>query len=136
MIRALIHSGRIATVADLDQIVTRMAQAEYPTIKQHLNKRVGEKQWVDGTTEGEYLADLRNAIRNGGARLAIYERRGGNIASVVAETANIIPDSRRGQDSLPLLFVAYSADRGIIVSGYQASILGEISIPKRARWLK
>jgi len=34
------------------------------------------------------------------------------------------------------LLVIYSADRGIIVTGYQFSELPETGIPSEARWLK
>lgn len=67
-------------------------------------------------------------------RLAIYERRGGNIS--VAFAPNTIPEERRGPRAQPYVFVVYSVDRGNIVSGYQASSLEAVDIPKDAVWLK
>ncbi len=39
-------------------------------------------------------------------------------------------------DFLPELLVIYSADRGILVTGYQCSSLATAAIPKEALWLK
>jgi len=136
VIREVIQSSGPISASQIDQIVARMAQVEFPTVKQHLAKRIRDKQWVETTAEEEYLRDLRSAILNSGARLVVYQRRGGNMAAVLANTQEIVAKTRRGSRWQPLLFVAYSADRGIIVSGYQASALEEISIPKGAQWLK
>jgi len=38
--------------------------------------------------------------------------------------------------SLPFVFVIYAADRGRIVSGYQASGVEAIAIPDDVQWLK
>jgi hypothetical protein len=101
----------------------------------HLAMRVVyDEQWQDGTTEQEYVDDLRAAIQEPSARLLVYQRRGGSIAATL--TANGVPAERRGPESLPLLYVVYSADRSTIASGYQASTVGAISIPGDSRWLK
>jgi hypothetical protein len=93
-----------------------------------------EEQWIEGTTAAKYLADLREAVRSPDARLVVYRRRGGPLAAVLAP--NTVPVLRRGPKPQPFLYVVYSADRGIIVSGYQASGLAEINVPAGARWLK
>lgn len=111
-----------------------MAEATFPTVGPHLARRLRERQWAEGITEERYLDDLRRAIRAADARLALYMRRGGHIAAVVSDTARIIPALRRGASSRPLLFVVYSADRGIIVTGYQASDLGHIGLPEGVLW--
>jgi hypothetical protein len=101
----------------------------------HLVRRVlVDRQWVEGTDEATYLTDLRAMVRDPAARLVVYQRQGGHIAGVF--DPNRLPPERRGSNALAWLYVVYSADRGTIVSGYQASGLGEIDIPEGARWLK
>ncbi len=56
------------------------------------------------------------------------------MAAVFVE--NDIPLIRRGAQPEPYLYVVYSADRGMIVSGYQASSFSKISVPADVRWLK
>lgn len=102
----------------------------------HLIKRVVlEEQWRDGTTFDEYLVDLRQAILAPSARLAVYERRGGALAATVSATPDAVPEERRGEESLSLLLVVYSVDRGIILTGYQVSELQTARVPEDARWL-
>jgi hypothetical protein len=97
---------------------------------------VAEAQWSEGTTAAEYLSDLRAAARRPDAALAVYSRRGGNLASTIARTADVLKPDRLGPSSLPWLIVVYSADWGALVSGYQFSTAAEISIPAEALWLK
>jgi len=54
----------------------------------------------------------------------------------LATTEEIVPEQRRGARWQPVFVVAFSADRGIIVSGYQASGLDKVAIPGDAQWLK
>ena len=62
--------------------------------------------------------------------------RGGPIATTMTPTTQVIPTRRRGARSLPILLVIYSADRGMIISGYQVSAVGLVRIPAEARWLR
>jgi hypothetical protein len=159
LIRDLIDTGRQATAEEIAQILDRMATAPFepreapvPAALQgtsylgrplgnrasallvHLVQRVlVEEQWSYGTTEHDYLSDLRQAVQGPPARLVIYRRRGGHIAGVFL--ANVVPPGRRGPKTLLWLYVVYSADRGIIVSGYQVSSLQEVRMPGDARWL-
>jgi hypothetical protein len=101
----------------------------------HLVQRVlGENQWAEGTDTQEYLTDLQHAARHPASRLCVYERRGGNLAATLSP--NTLPVTWRGIGSLPFVFVIYSADRGKIVSGYQASGVEAIAIPDDVQWLK
>ena len=136
LIRDLLHSGRIATGEEIDQIVRHMAGASFPSETAHRNRRTAEQQWADVTTVGQYVDDLRRAIVDPAARMAIYMRRGGHMAAALTDTARIVPEERRGANAALLLFVAYSADRGILVTGYQASSLHSISLPGGVQWLK
>jgi hypothetical protein len=162
LIRGLIASGRAASRQEIAAIVDRMASAPFeprafrvpvrhrnleylgqplgarsPSLSYHLVKRVlVERQWAVGTTEQQYLDDIRRAVGATGSRLAIYERQGGALAATVTRTAIVVPADRRGARSLPALVVIYSADRGIIVTGYQCSAISELSIPPEARWLR
>jgi hypothetical protein len=87
-----------------------------------------------GTTEAEYLADLRHGIRSPDARLVVYSARGGVIAATWGP--NTVPTYHRGSHPEAWLFVVYSVDRGMLISGYQASSLATVRIPGSARWLK
>ena len=103
----------------------------------HLAQRAAaEGQWASGTTAAEYVDDLWRAVRSPRARLAVYVRRGGPIAALVTPTSDVIPADRLGPGALPWLIVVYSADRGILITGYQFSTFDEVSIPEDARWLK
>jgi hypothetical protein len=106
------------------------------SITAHLVKRVlVEHRWAFGTTAHRDLDDLRRAARLTSVRLALYERRGGSAVVLLAATEDVLPPERRGHQSLPLFVVVYSADRGIIVSGYQASELAAIAFPGVVQWL-
>ena len=162
LIRDLIQSARSATAAEIEQIVERMASAPFEprnmrvpvehrglsylgrtlgaresALFYHLVKRlVVERQWARGTTEVHYLADLRHAVRDSLARLTIYRRRSGHLAATVTPTDRAVASIRRGPRSLPELVVIYSADRGIIVTGYQVSKREQAQIPEEALWLR
>jgi hypothetical protein len=159
LIRELIRVGRQATDEETQFIFERLGNAPFdpremsvprelrgvtyggdrlgeraPRRLTHLVQRVlTDAQWIDGTTEDTYLSDLRRAIRDPAARLVVYTRRGGHMAGVVAP--NHMPAARRGSRARPYLYVVYSADRGTIVSGYQATDLDRIDIPQGALWL-
>ena len=101
----------------------------------HLQQRILlDQQWSPATSPREYLQDLRTAIRRHDARLLVYRRRGGHVAGVFAPTH--VPLSRRGQNTLPWTYVVYSADRGMLVTGYQVSGIEEVRLPEHVRWLK
>lgn len=162
LIRELIRTGRAATAAEVQQIIERLATAPFnprqrrvrgeergasyqgytlgpreDALRYHLIKRVViEKQWAEGTTEEQYLADLRRAASWVAARLVVFERRGGFLAATITPTDLVISAARRGPRSLPAVLVIYAADRGIIVSGYQFSSLETVRIPEEARWLR
>lgn len=160
LIRNLISTGREATPEEIGQVIERMASAPFdrrdlpvpPPLRglryqdrelgaradalfRHLVQRVvDEGQWAVGTNAAQYVGDLRQAVRHPASRLAVYERRGGNVAAVFA--SNEVPNDRRGHNAEAHIFVVYSADRGRIVSGYQVSNLDRVSIPEDTRWLK
>jgi hypothetical protein len=162
LIRELIASGRAAAPDEIAQILQRMATAPFtsrivrvptrergaayqghtllaraPSLVYHLVKRVAiEEQWASGTTQSEYLSDLGRGIRELSSRLAVYTRRGDHVAAVVSATNLVVPAVRRGADSLPQLLVVYSANSGMIVTGYQFSTLEQTGIPWEALWLK
>jgi hypothetical protein len=161
LIRELIVTGREATSGEVAAIVERMATALFdrrlvpvPTrmrgvsyqgcilgaredsLAYHLVKRVlEERQWAEGTTAGQYVTDLRRAVC-AADQLAVYERRGGPIAATVTPTSLVLSVEQLGESPYPLILVVYSADRGIITSGYQISGLETAGIPEEALWLK
>jgi hypothetical protein len=162
LVQELIQTQREAASNEISRITWRVAQASFDTrivrvatahrglsyqgrtvgdredaLFYHLVQRVVvERQWADGTSADGYLADLREAATASDARLAIYARRGGSVAIAIATTAAVLPPARRGIGELPNLLVVFSADRGMIVTGYQFSTIEATGIPKEARWLK
>ena len=162
LIRELLATRRAATDDEIERIVERMATAPFdprvvrvrqehrglryqgrtlgaraPSSFYHLVQRVvDERQWAVGTTLSDYLGDLWRAVRTPECRLAIFERRGGSMAAGLTPTDLVVPTQRRGLRPLRDLLVVYSADRGIIVSGYQCSGLQTVGIPEDALWLR
>ena len=112
----------------------REVRAREDSLFYHLAKRVDEGQWAEGTTEEDYLEDLRSAAADPSARLVLYTLRGGNVAAVVAD--NPVPEERRGPDALDRLFVAYSADRATIITGYQVSGTETLTLSEDPLWLR
>ena len=162
LVRELIRTGRAATPDDVRRIIERMATAPFDpgavrvrvsergmhyqgrtigarvdSLTYHLTKRVVlEEQWVDGKTAWQYIADLRAGVKHSDARVVVYARRSGYLAATTTPIARIIVPARQGARPLPKLLVIYSADHGMIVTGYQFSRLEEIGIPQEARWLR
>lgn len=136
LIRDLVQTGRYPATGEIDQISLRISEAPFPDLLPHLARRLIERQWALGTTGVEYLEALRRAARDQEARISAFRRRGGYLAAVLIPTDRVIPAHRRGTNWLPLLFVVYSADRGIILTGYQTSSLGAIALPEDIRWLR
>jgi hypothetical protein len=162
LIREIIDVPRPATDAEVQRIVERVASAPFnPTVVRvpgrergatyaghtlgtresslvyHLVKRVAiERQWAEGTTASDYLDDLRRAVRSAAARLALFADRGDHIVAVVTPTASVVPAHRRGTEWQPNVLVVYSADRGMIRTGYQFSSLQAVDIPTEAQWLR
>lgn len=136
LIRELVRTGRTVAPAEVQQIAQRIATAPFPTSAPHLAKRAREGQWTEETTPEAYVDDLRRAIRDPEGRVAVYQRRGGSLAACVTLTDRAVPFTRRGPASCALIVVVYSADRAIIVTGYQASAISYVSLPGGARWLR
>jgi len=160
LIRNLIDHHRQPTEPEIKQIAERLHTADFDTrivrvpeplrglgvglmlhelsesVTYHYIRRVaGERQWVDATTPEQFLTDLRTAVTGSATKIALFWARGGAIALVVASTAEVVPAERRGENTMPLLVVVYSADRGVIISGYQASSMDTIRIGERPLWL-
>lgn len=161
LIRALIATGRAATPAEVAAIVARMASAPFDgrelpvppdqrgliadgrplgtradSLRQHLARRIViDQQWTSETTTADYLADLRAAILVPGALLAVYSRRGGMIAAILADTAAAVPVAGLGPGWLPAMLIVYSVDRGVLITGYQCTSLATTGIPQEVRWL-
>jgi hypothetical protein len=132
----LIATGRAASPSEIGAIIARIASASFFTGESHHAKRVREEQWPSWSTAAEYVADLQRAARDPEANLILYERRGGNLAAILARSGRSLPSEWPGVARFPFLVVVYSADRGTIVSGYLASGMETISLPEGARWLR
>lgn len=159
LIKELVRTRREATEDEIRKIVKRLATAEFASrevgvdeelcgqtylgrasadredsLFVHLLRRVRkERQWAEGTTKEQYLADLRTATRHPDARVLVYERRGGTFAAILAP--NTIPAQRRGELGRPFVFVAYSTDWGKITTGYQTAGRSNLSIGEPL-WLR
>ena len=161
LIRKIIAGEHRATEGDTEQIIERVATAPFderpfrvpaellavtvfglslgdrePSLIIHHARRLLEEQWTTATTVAEYLADLRAGVRDSDARLGLYVRRGGSMAVSICSTASTVSAARQGVNAQPFVLVAFSADRGAIVSGYQFSDPSTVAIPGDALWLK
>lgn len=158
LIREILRTRRSATEGEAERILKRIAGAPFMgevrvpprhrglryggrevrakenSLFYHLAKRVDEGQWAERTIEGGYLEDLRSVATDPSARLVLYTLRGGNVAAVISE--NPAPEERRGPDALEYLFVAYSADRATIITGYQVSGIETLNLSEDPLWLK
>lgn len=77
----------------------------------HLAKRAkGDGQWSEETTERGFLSDLKRAVRQPGAEIAVYKRRNADYVAVAAP--NVVPEHRRGPDSRDFIVVYYSVGAG------------------------
>lgn len=162
IVRLIRDDRAVATPADVAIIVARIASAPFnrrpvrvpgpdrglayggvvigrtaDPLDVRLAKRVvRERQWVDGTTVDEYLADLRASARHPAARVLVYERSGEAFAATISLTTQVVPSRRRGTGSLPLLLVVYSASYGVVRSAYMYSDFSELDMPEAIRWLR
>lgn len=161
LVRDLIRLRRTPTLDDRQRVIERLQTTPFnpriapirpedrglraagvelnePTdeLSYHLVVRIaGDRQWTATTDRDSYLADLRRAAGIEHADIALSYLRGGNIVLAAAPTHEAVPESRRGPGSLPLTVVVYSADRGLLLTGYQASSLDKIRIAEDALWL-
>ena len=161
LIRRLIRTADDATAEELRSIVDRIATAPFdPRLRpvpfqwrgqvvqgralgqwddaltvHWLQHVLIEQQWLPETTPDEYLASLRRGVRSPHAAVALYRRRGGHVAITATPTVAILRSRRHGEGRLQQLLVVYSADRGIVITGYQFSHLEAIGIPGNAQWL-
>ena len=136
LIRELIHTRREATPEEVERIVERMATVPFDKEDRrtpgkarsrgtYLGRRIGERtdslfahllrrvfedeQWKEGTTERQYLGDLRGAIRHPRAGVLLYERQGGPIAAVLAP--NVVPEGRLGSLEEPMFRYVFRGSR-------------------------
>lgn len=110
-------------------------RAQEDSLTAHLAARVlRDKQWREGSTKEDFLSDVRRAVLHPNAALAVYETRRTNFAGIVAP--NTVPVDRHGSDVGDYIVVLYSADRGRIITAYQAEDENNTRIPERARWIR
>jgi hypothetical protein len=157
--RDLLATGREPSTAEIETIVERITTAPFnpreiavdpglvgqvylgaviPSRAQaslaHLWKRVLiDEQWDEGTTEDQYLSDIRTSMRYGRPQLMIAVIRESPSAGIL--TANMTPTARLGANAGPLVFVGYSVNGGMISTGYQTVSRTRVRLPERARWL-
>lgn len=106
-----------------------------PSLRAHLARRVlDDEQWSAGTTEQQYLEDLRAALQHVYAQVVLYKRRGGYVASALSP--NGVPEARLGKRPENNVFVVYVADRDSIITGYQTAGEQYLGIPEGAIWLR
>jgi hypothetical protein len=84
----------------------------------------------------EYLADLRQATQSLDARVLAYARWGEHYSATITPTERVVPRARLGSESCPNLLVVYSADRGMIRTGYVFTELADLDTPEDVLWLR
>ena len=110
--------------------VTLSSRAD--SLTYHLIQRVLEGRWADGTTQSEYLSDLRRSAGDPTARVLLYER-GEPYVGILGVSR--VPEVRWGPRAQPLVYVVYSTARARLVSGYMVASEREVSRPEGAVWL-
>lgn len=157
-IRDIVDEGRKMTPAEAGRVLRHIEQARFserpvdvekdirgkpfrdvklkarmPSDIAHLAKRVlHEQQWPANTTMKSYLRDLRRSVRHPEAQVYTYVwGKGGNAPRCVGVVA---PNHVKGPKSQPLLFVAYSAKDGRILTGYQVGSPEDVGGIKAADW--
>lgn len=160
LLRDLVEEQRLPTATERADILSHLAQAPFwdhevpvhlalrgavvdgvelgataPSLQAHVPRHVIHgRHWEADTTPAQYLADVRAAIQSDGARLALYTRQEGVVALVVANTLAVVPSDRLGSKPLAVLAVVYAADRGAVVSGYQARAVEALNLPGFVLW--
>jgi len=94
----------------------------------HLAKRIQQGQWDRSTSPEGYLNDLQAFTKRDDVQVLLYERRGGNMAAFIG------PAPQGGDESN--MIVIYSADRGMIVSGYRFGNFSDLNLGTNQRWLR
>ncbi len=113
----------------------RELRAREDSLTAHVAARVlRDKQWREGSTKEDFLSDVRRVFLHPDIALAVYETRRTNFAGAVAPKT--VPANRRGSDAGDYIVVLYSADRGRIITTYQAEDENSTRIPERARWIR
>ena len=144
LILTLINTNRQATDEELQQIVSHAAQTPFssrplkmnrwlrqeladrgarvpserlPSAEIHLLKRIHlDRQWPPGTTVAQFVADLHQAMQHPDMQVWTYRWLGEAFAGFLSPShVQNVPNSEAG------IFVAYSADHGVIKTGFQAS---------------
>jgi len=141
LIREIIASPRPGHPAESQTILAHIAVSGFGPrqgdLDRHLVKRVqAEGQWAPETTADDYLDCLHAAARHPHAQLVLFEDRGGTIGAVIAPTRFVVPTRLLGRNLAPLVLVVYSADRGMIITGYQFTQFARIRVPDTAQWLR
>jgi len=96
----------------------------------HLAKRIQQRQWPITTSPESYLNDLQTFAKRDDVKMLLYERRGGNMVAFIGSS----PYTEKGSEKN--MIVVYSADHGMIVSGYQFSDFTNLNLGTNQRWLR
>jgi len=144
LILTLINTNRQATDEELQQIIDHTTQAPFssrllkinwwlrqeladrgfqvpserlPSVEIHLLKRIHlDRQWPPGTTVVQFVADLHQAMRHPDMHVWTYRWLGEAFAGFLTPShVQNVPNPEA------YIFVAYSADHGVITTGFQAS---------------
>lgn len=122
-------------VADADYLGRPIA-ARGPSLFQHLVKRVLiNQQWVYGTTADQLLDDFRRTATAPSSRFGVSKRGPASTLIVQAATDQVVSTAHRGPQAGPHILVFYSANRGMIVSGYQVDDVTLVAVTRHVRWL-
>ena len=133
-------AGAELTQGDLSRIQAKATTSGFITersLTDHLSKRVSEeRQLAPGTTAEDYQRAIKRAVTSSEASVAVYQRRGGNLAAFIVPTDHVIPVEKQGPKADPHFAVIYSSERGSILSAYMISSKEELSTGEHTRWLR
>jgi hypothetical protein len=158
LIRELFRTGRIASPAEFDAILARIAEAPFneklvdvdpdlvgteflgatlrarePSIRAHLAKRIlTDAMWSVEASPEDYLEDIRGAARHPSARLAIYRDGKRIIAAIVSQQTT--PLIRRGIGAGAAIVAIYDSGRGRLITGYHLTSEASLNLSEDIQW--
>ncbi len=130
--------GRAPTSATKGNLTARVRDAQWnseKSLNSHIEKRVKEGQFSESFNSKKYQEVIQNVCLNKDAQVAVYNRRGGSMVAVIAKMEDVVPPELRGAKTEQLMAVFLSADRGKIITAYQASSLGALDLGDNPLWL-
>jgi len=163
LVRELIQTGREPTPDEVQRIVHHVASAGFnsqlvrvrpehqgllyqgtvlgaraTSLEYHIVERVVVyEQWAYGTAAGQFVDDLHRLVAHPSTQIVLHRRMAGwSMVGFLGRTGSVVPADRRGAQARDLLWVDYSGDRGIIVTGFMVAHPADPDYGRVVRWIQ